>query len=316
MKLLTAALLLAPLVTACSDYSYHEYEEVDVFFQKAADKNDILFVIDNSASMAPYQDELGLRFNEFLSWFDVAGVDYRIAATTTDVISEDAGQILGPILTPDTADKTAVFGEVVDVGTQGNGTEMGYEAARIAILEVQDEAFLREEAFLSVVFVSDEQDSSPDSVQTYLKELQESKGTARDKVRIGCLVALDEDACDSEFGTHEGTRYMAGADMTGGLSIDICTQGFSDIVTDLSLNLSRLTDVFYLTSLPDAGSLEVYVDEVLLDCTDGTWRYEPVLVQGIETGAIFFEQDAMPPLGSRITARYNIGSGNVASFCL
>lgn len=317
---LAPLLLLVGLLpaAACSDYSYHEFEQVDSFFQSAAEENDILLVVDDSASMEPYQEELGAHFDEFLSWFITAGVNYRVAVITTDVVSETAGRIRGEVLTPDTQAAGQVFAEMVAVGTEGNGTEMGFEAVRMAVIEEEGVSangdFLRPEAFLSVIFVSDEFDSSPDPITAYVAELQASKDYARDKVRVGALVALELDNCHG-FGSRTGLEYAAAAELTGGEYFDICDTDYSASLTEMSQNISRLFDVFYLTGLPDTGSLEVYVDDVEVPCSEGSWTYETRTYQGETRGAIVFDQDSLPALGAKLSVRYNFGTGDLEPFC-
>ena len=309
---------LVGILSGCSDYSYHEFEEVDTFFQSAAEQNDILMVVDNSASMEPYQQELGENFNEFLSWFITANVNYRLAVITTDAVSDEAGYIRGDVLTPETQDASTVFADIVNVGVEGNGTEMGFESVRKAVIDPDGVAFngefLRADAYLSVIFVTDEFDSSPDPIQEYVAELQASKDSARDKIRVGALVAIDEDDCFG-FGSSTGYEYMAAADMTGGKYYDICDEDLSASLTELSQNISRMYDAFYLTEVPDTGSLEVYINDEEVPCETGDWTYETRAVEGEERGTIVFDEDALPALGSKLTVRYNRGSGDLAPFC-
>lgn len=58
---------------------------------------DILMVDDNSGSMSPLQNKFASAFNGFIQNLDTAGLDYRIAMTTTD-ISNTYSQMEGPEL--------------------------------------------------------------------------------------------------------------------------------------------------------------------------------------------------------------------------
>ncbi len=312
------ALALLGGMTGCSDYSYYEFEYVDVFRQTAAEQNDILMVIDNSASMGPYQEQLGQHFNDFLSWFITADVNYRLGVITTDAVSEGAGLIRGEVLTPETQAAGQVFADIVAVGTEGNGTEMGFEAMRMAIVDPDGVAangeFLREEAYLSVVAVTDEFDSSPDSIPEYIAELQAMKGYTRDKVRIGALVALDVANCAGNQ-SRVGAEYVAATELTGGVAYDICDAEYGASLEVMSQNMSRLFDVFYLAEVPDTSSLEVIVNDEVVPCSSGAWTYETRTRDGDATGAIVFASDSLPELGSKMTVRYNAGSGDLAPFC-
>ena len=57
-----------------------------------------------------------------------------------------------------------------------------------------------------------------------------------------------------------GTRYLDVADQSEGIQVNICAEDFASIVTDLSLNSSRLNDVFFLNNTPDLNTLIVSID--------------------------------------------------------
>ena len=50
----------------CSDYKIISKDVGDVFYQLEAGEVDVLLVVDNSCSMAPYQDKLSQNFETFL----------------------------------------------------------------------------------------------------------------------------------------------------------------------------------------------------------------------------------------------------------
>lgn len=85
--------------TGCN---YHPVKGVEIVDYSEADdrisldvskKVDVLLVIDNSGSMGEEQANLATNFNAFIETLDVAGADFRIAITTTDV----GGDVCGPI---------------------------------------------------------------------------------------------------------------------------------------------------------------------------------------------------------------------------
>ena len=59
-------------------------EQPDVFTQKGAAQVDILWVIDNSGSMAAEQEKVAERFNQFFNQLIISQVDYHIGVVTTD----------------------------------------------------------------------------------------------------------------------------------------------------------------------------------------------------------------------------------------
>jgi len=315
--------LLAFGALACSgqEYDYVEYEQVDVFYQYAAEQVDILLVVDDSGSMAPYQERLGANFEAFLTYFWDAMVDYQIGIVTTDVFTDTPGTIHGEIITADTINAAVVFNDTVNVGTEGTGLEMGMESARLALLSAagggDNSGFLREDAYLSVIFVTDEDDASPLSMSTYVKEYRALKANRRDALHASALVVTELENCDPDVqdDSSMGARYIGAAEASGGIVRDICSEDFETIIADLSLNTSRLRDTFYLAEPPDTETLVVTVDETEVPCDDGTWTYTLTEHLGAETGAIVFDSTNMPPLSSKITVRYNVGTGDAERFC-
>lgn len=338
---------LLPLIglvslAGCVEYEYASFEGVDVFYQDPPSEVDILMVVDNSCSMDPYQEKLAENFQEFISFFIDANVDYQIGVVTTtvseavpvpengcsqadvDAIPEGGHLVGGAFITEDTPDAEEKFSTYVNLGICGSGYEMGLESAYRAVTDrdalADNGQFLRDEASLSMIFVANEEDYSPLGVNEYINTFRDVKGQrSRDVFNASALVVQDLEDCSQReinAGASEGSRYLDVAKQTGGIRASICDDDFESIVTDLSLNSSRLTDTFYLSSLPAAGSLSVTVDETELPCEDGGWTY--VLTRNEaddEVGAIVFDRDEIPEPGSQVTIRYNEGDGAEDSFC-
>jgi hypothetical protein len=331
---MTALLLLL----SCSDYEVAVRETTDVFLQDPPEQVDILLVVDNSASMGPYQEALGQNFAGFIQYFTEADVDYHIAVTSTTLapglpvgswgctaedvadIVED-GEIAGPlILAPGTPNAEQKFAELVDVGTCGSGAEMGLHASYVAltqrVLDGTNAGFLREDAALSIIYVSDEEDASPEPVWVYVNELRAIKAmTGRDAVTLSALVALTPSQCPDELAPAvPGTRYVAAAEETAGVVADICTEDFGQIVQDLSLNASRLQDTYWLSEWPEVSSIEVTIGEERIPCGDWTYRVLPDADE-VDSPAIVFEREAMPRSLTEIQVYYRYGTGQELDAC-
>ena len=170
---------------------------------------------------------------------------------------------------------------------------------------------------LSLIFVSDEEDSSPLGVAEYLQAFNAIKDNERGRVNTSALTVTDKDLCDPELVEESsvGERYIDSARMSDGIYRNICEEDFAVIVTDLSLSTSRLTTTFYLSDLPDPTSLIVKIEGEEYPCEGGAWWFEVQIVDGEEMGAIVFSESTMPAIYSKISAHYNSGSGDVALFC-
>lgn len=333
----TLALAATLCLPACNEYAIEDFEVVDAFVQDPTEKVDILIVIDNSGSMQGWQLLLGARFTEFISAFVDADVDYHIGVTTTTVHEvspndscrqEDIDEIPPPghlaqgrYITTQSEDAESIFADLVNVGTCGSGDERGLEAARLALapetVAGPSYGFIRPDAALSLIFVSDEQDASPDPVHDYIHELYEVKGQReRGAVNASALVVTDLDACIvTAVGSSEGSRYVRVAEEMGGVIGNLCNTNFVEMVSQLSLNASRVKDTFFLSEWPDAATMRVFVEEDELPCDDGSWSYQQLEVEGELVPAVVFDRSHMPRSNARIAVRYDRGTGDLADFC-
>jgi hypothetical protein len=215
-----------------------------------------------------------------------------------------------------------IFAENVAQGTTGAGIEMGLEAVRQAIEEQAEynAGFLREEANLSVLIVSDEEDSSPLSVDAYLRSFADAKGGAyRDHARMNVSGVVGdtppefdgEPSCSSDNGYADyGSRYVYAAQTTGGLVDSICDEDFSPIVAELGLTLSGLLVEFQLSRVPDLATLTVSIYDSPDESSkvkDLTLDVDFTYVE--ENNSILFEKEQIPNSQQYIKVSYRIKSG-------
>src|SRR5882724_6287677 len=86
--------LLAFEVGCGSHPSYSILPSGQAFKQSASSFNnqlDILWVVDNSGSMAPLQTNMTTNFSSFISNFQTLGYDFRMAVTGTDAYKANKG---------------------------------------------------------------------------------------------------------------------------------------------------------------------------------------------------------------------------------
>ncbi len=147
---------------------------------------DILFVIDDSRSMTDEQAQLGLWSRELFDLLSGSGElpDLHLAVTSSSVPIPEleqcktgtggtfhvgAAPLRGPRFLRDVAGSagrernyvgtlTETFAEMARVGDTGCGFEQPFKAARTVL--TRGDSFLRDEALLLVVFVTDEDDCS------------------------------------------------------------------------------------------------------------------------------------------------------------
>lgn len=234
------------------------------------------------------------------------------------------------VLTPQTEASEEIFGEMVAVGVDGSGIEMGLEAARLALtpeyLAERNSGFLREDANLSLIFVSDENDYSPLSVNDYLRFFKDLKGDVAYRnngmVNISAVVGSEpppyegEVSCESENGFADyGARYVDLAARTEGARESICDADFSPIATELGLTISGLQVEFYLSDFPDESTIQV---SLYADQTEDSFIRELVLDEEYtyhqDVNAIRFVAGQVPVSETWIVVEYKVlatGASNV-----
>ena len=118
---------------------------------------DIIWVIDNSGSMAAIQSTLGINMNMFMTSFLQYYPDFQMAFITTD-----SPFFSGVPITNSTIDPTTVAFDTIDaIGTRGNGNEQGAAMLKDCLEFGDCQNWIRPNAALVAIFVSDEYDGSP-----------------------------------------------------------------------------------------------------------------------------------------------------------
>ena len=178
-----------------SNFAINTPRQCDVFQQLSVRKVDILWVVDSSGSMAPKQARLAASFNGFINQLVTANppIDFHIAVVTTDTDDPATRGALRPwTLGPLSGDHIAcvpqmaggtlcntnatvggatssaalAFNQMSLVGTTGSAQERGLLASYLALTNPANISsptsakFIRSDAALYVIVVSDEDDSS------------------------------------------------------------------------------------------------------------------------------------------------------------
>ena len=297
-------------------------EQTDTFQQLATPKVDILFVVDDSCSMGPYQNSLANNFSSFIQFAQNLNVDFQIGITTTDISgssgpfgggSTTPGGLRGSpkIMIPSTPNLVTVFGQNVRVGTNGSATEAGLEAARLALshpLITTDLAqggqkeFLRQDASLSVIAVSDEPDQSSGTAQYYINFFKNIKGVRNvDMFRfnsvIGYTPSTRRDECS--FGNTTATskgRYLAVSQGTNGVVASICDPNWANTLSQIGSITFGFRKQFFLSRPAEPASVQVKVNGQPVSQA-GNWDFIP------QDNSVDFNQPPPPNATIEITYR-------------
>lgn len=291
---------------SCSQEQVIKIDEGDTFTQEAGHVvTDLLWVIDSSGTMSEEQLALQNSLPGLIDRLLKEDLDFHLGVISTDAgDAEDAGVLKGdiPILTRETPDLRTTFAQNADVGIGGDRDEAGFAATSLALSltdpGLPNYGFLRPDAELAVMFVSDEDDQSDSTVGGFIQSLQTLKGLKR--VSLHALVGDVPMGCSSSTGAADaGSRYYQAVDATSGTSASICGS-LGPWLDDLVQSLAHVQDTFPLSRVPDPSTIEVRVDGVLLHERDvDGWTYLPDL------NAVRIQGTPLPEAGQTIAILYD-----------
>ena len=286
--------------------------QTDTFMQERAIV-DVLWIVDNSGSLTNERDRLADQFDRFLDVLVGAEVDYHVGVTSTDLnsMNGDYGRLRGNprFIDPNTPDPQSVFRQMVEFPDNvdirlEDGLFAMISAVTPPLVDGFNSGFLREEAALAVIVVSDEDDSSLGGTDQYLRFLRSIKGPGREvNTSLSAVVGPEPDGCvvpgeENIFGAgaRPGTRYLELARETSGLIESICTADFAPFIEDLAIQLAALRRFFPL-SAPPGSNIRVFVNGMLIPMSN--WMVIP------ERRGILFV-GYVPPPGAEIRIEYDV----------
>lgn len=152
--------------------------------QVAADKLDLLVVMDNSGSMGPVQAKFvaqAERLAQNLSWYDA-----QVAVITTDNDRGLGGRIRSGVLSNRAANFSRLLREALNVGLDGPGREELFAPAIQALtppLSIGPNAgFLRDGSTRLILFVTDSEDQGTASLQLVTAQFDELRRNSANKL--------------------------------------------------------------------------------------------------------------------------------------
>jgi len=249
-------------------------------------KMDIVFVVDNSQSMEEEQANLAKNFPEFIKVINEyktaqgEELDYRVAVTTSDdgvdqgkfrksrgvlpnlppndpLLSCNPGPNNNPWLERKDANISEFFSCRAQVGTVGSNIERPLEAAKLAVTaRIEDglntmgsNSFIREDALLALVILSDEDEGSANGGNVTPAPLKESSTYAGDfdsvkifRGRWAAAVIAGDRGCETPLGkAADAVRLKQFINATGknGVFHSICD---GDLTEGLKAALKTFSD--------------------------------------------------------------------------
>ncbi|MEM9116234.1 MAG: choice-of-anchor D domain-containing protein [Myxococcota bacterium] len=283
--------------------------QIDEFDQLGRPEVDILFVVDDSCSMSPFQQALGENFDAFIQFAEAQALDYHIAVTATERGDTDGrffplGQpAANRVVTPRTAPSPRqVFLDNVNVGARG-GSEVVFDAAYNALtpplVNGHNAGFLRREAVLSIIALTDEREQSQRPVDFFLNFFLSIKGFRNTNLFSFSAIHGGETGCGQ---AQAGPRVTEMVQRSGGVEGSICTSDWARTLEDLSQTAVGFNSRFFLTNQPVIQTLEVLVDDDRVPATEASgqvnWTYD------FSTNSVNFLPLSVPGAGSQVRIEY------------
>ncbi len=208
------------------------------------------------------------------------------------------------IITNASADPVTEFKKNIMVGTSGSGSERGLRAAEMALSPpliddaAKNKGFLRDDARLQIVIVSDEEDSSQGAIDYFVDFYKSIKGYRNTSMLSFASIVGPEGGCNSSSGSAApGLRYIEVANRLGGLMRSICTPDWGQIAEDLGLDAFGARREFFLTRQADPATIAVKVNGSAAPAAD--WTYDGT------ANSVIFAETKIPGAGATIEVRYS-----------
>ncbi len=198
---------------------------------------DILFVIDNSGSMAEEQAKIAQVFSGFIA--QVSNMDWRIAITTTDTDSSDTPCNEGNLclmepnrsfIDSSTPNVNQVFMNKIQVGTQGSSTELGLTAISSFLTnkKADYQAFMRPDATFVTIVVTDSEETSSLTAVQFLENVKAQLPQGKKYINHSSIVLPGDSACRAINSAEDkyAFKYHDVTVATGGISASICDANY------------------------------------------------------------------------------------------
>lgn len=379
------------LLTGCGSGSpnFSILPDSDTFYQSTSFNNkiDIIWMVDDSGTMANHQSNLATNFNQFINGFVNKGFDYHMVVASTDSWVREYNYNAGtcysnpnPTQNPNTMYRSSadcqntlasfgmltwfrdgdIYGEIggapgprsgvylltsimnpttvmntfatnVRTGTRGDGVaEAGFQSLRSVLRRNADgsigyggeshtvlNSFRRNDAFLAVIIISDEEDQSRKQDGTTYSNTQQyvdgfttfmdgyTGSVPGNRIyNISSIVLEDINNCPYGLNPQasQGDRYVAISNASNGVVGNICSTDFSQQLSAISDRIITLSTRFQFSREPVPSSIVVFVNGILVPQNPvNGWAYI------VDNGFYYveFHGTAVPPQGAAIVVNFD-----------
>ncbi len=272
-----------------SSYVYHSKTVSELTFSEThsvigeSGAVDIVWVIDNSGSMSVIQNEVIVNTEKFLREFMLnRSLDWKMGLLST---AERELPYIGftDLLGRSSPDPIALFQSAVRrLGTSGDATEKSFKPVMDKLKEFPN--FLRPNAHLVTIFVTDEYEQSRISAREFLDEMYRQKNGRKQLVKTYAALHAKDFGCQTSYGDqveYRGSPFEAAIVETKGKVYSTCTNDFGLELANLGNEIVAAisSPVILLSRRPLASTITVTYKGSLLPggpkSEGGLWVYDP-----------------------------------------
>lgn len=289
------AIAALALLAGCSDYGIQPPKVISDISTVRGDI-DIVVYADTSDSMQDQIDALSENFIRVISRLELAQADWHLMVVTGPEGASTTG-----VLSAESADWEASFTEGINTPPESDiADEWGLFNVQAALEESDpgelNDGFLRKDAYLHLVFISDEPDSSPGSEDggEYWQEYVDGYLAFKPDPNKVTLSAVGGPAPIGCAYTDYSAGYWDAVLATGGEFLSICEDWPAQLEALADTSVTQLS--FTLSDQPVGDSLKVFIDG--LERSSG-WSYNET------RNAVDFQENP-PYAGQEVELRYNI----------
>lgn len=291
-KDLFKVLLVAGILTGCQGVSFDLPQTSDQFEQTISYNNkvDILWIVDNSTSMLKHQQRLSAQIPELVSKLNSLKMDYHMAVISSSMGGSlpDGGKFLGSpgYLTSKTANLASLLTARMVVGEAGSNNERGLESMERVLSAPYSsgdgKGFLRDDALLVVIALSDEEDKSQpvsSAVRYYSDFLDSIKTPWIDGSRswlfnfIGVLDLSSQCRTFNDY-AEPGEIFKGLASASGGVQESICNNSLASAIGNIRARMYEILTDFKLSNIPAIETIVVKINgQIIPRSQDDGWDY-------------------------------------------
>lgn len=291
-------------------------------FTRGPARADVLLVIDDSCSMGDKQLQLANNMAALLQHATLNQVDYQVGVTNTELSGSTALKAgllhTSPggfkILRPATPNLALEYAGLVRVGTSGYSESCLVPATRgltrpYTVDPAKNLGFLRDDATLGVVCVTDARDQSVGHLSLYLNQLIHAKGPWSNDLLTYSVMGpfLPSSPAGCSYDDPNDGRHDELVTATSGAKEEICTADWTQAlqrIGEIAFGARRARS-FSLTARPDPmAPLTVTINGQAVPEVSPTppntryWRWDAT------TNRVVFEAFAQPQPGATVVVRY------------